>query len=80
MHSRPLARTVLVTLFVLLGLAGLTQPAGAAGRHVCDQRLHVSDDAGRGQSSTRVQGPPDLKRIESAVVGFDPPQTIPAMR
>ena len=30
MHSRPLARTVLVTLFVLLGLAGLTQPAGAA--------------------------------------------------
>jgi hypothetical protein len=29
MHSRPLARTVLVTLFVLLGLAGLTQPAGA---------------------------------------------------
>jgi hypothetical protein len=29
MHSRPLARTVLVTLFLLLGLVGLTQPAGA---------------------------------------------------
>src|SRR5205814_8755107 len=53
---------------------------GSAGRHVCVQRLHVSVDAGSGQSSTRVHGPPDRKRIDSALVGVEPPQMMPTMR
>src|SRR5258705_8155713 len=50
------------------------------GRHVCVHRLQASVDCGSGQLSTRVQAPPDLNLIDSALVGVDPPQMMPVIR
>ena len=66
--------------YIPQGSMNVLNPVATVGRQMCDHKLHVRVLAGIGQSPTGTNGSSGLKRICSALVGFDPPHSTPTMR